>query len=91
MHLACPGNLVLHTEKKQESRLAFCYSKFHVFIIIRQTVTSLQISTGKNYYEEGHEGMNWELGVAFLLTGKLRLDFLRLRFGDEKVNRDGDC
>ena len=33
---------------------------------------------------EGEEGVNWELGFT-LITGKMRLNFLGLGFGNEKV------
>ena len=33
---------------------------------------------------EGEEGVNWELGFT-LITGKMRLKFLELGFGNDKV------
>ncbi len=36
----------------------------------------------------GQEGVDWKLGFAFILTRKMGLDFLGLRFRSEKVNRD---
>ncbi len=37
---------------------------------------------------EGHEKVNWEQGYAFLLTGKMGLDFFGLGFRNGKVNWD---
>ncbi len=39
---------------------------------------------------EGPGRVDWELEFAFLLSGKMRLDFLGLGFGNGKVNWDWD-
>ncbi len=39
----------------------------------------------------GKEGLYWELGLAFLFTGKIGWNFLGLGFGNEKVNWEWDC
>ena len=36
-------------------------------------------------FRESQVGVNWELGFAFLLTGKTEFDFFGLGFGSEKV------
>ncbi len=60
----------------------FTFLKYHNFL---QGLTNVLISRLTDLYDD-QEVVNWGLGLALLLTGKMGLDFLRMGIGNEKVN-----
>ena len=68
--------LCIHLDEKQVRRLSLCYSKFHVFLIIKQTTICI------NIIDLSDGGGNMTLSVAESQSPLLFLIYVALYFSN---------